>query len=66
MNLSISYDVMNNLGGVGGGVQSLSSLRNNSYDQLVDLDPTCNLGLRQGQENMAELEKSISRLPSSS
>lgn len=66
MNPSISYDMMNNLGGVGGGVQSLSSLRNSSYDQLVDLDPTCNLGLRQGQEKMAELEKSISRLPSSS
>ena len=51
------------------GITSSSSLRlsgsmkaNSSYDQLVDLDPTCNQGLFHGQEKITDLEKSLFEL----
>lgn len=39
---------------------------NSSYDQLVDLDPTCNQGLFHGQEKITDLEKSLFKIPTSS
>lgn len=72
MNPSITYEHVQNISDVHKGSSSSSSVHqpgalraNCSYDQLVDLDPTCNLGIRQGQDRILELEKSISRIPSS-
>lgn len=72
MNPTTSYEHLNN--GVHNGPNSSCSIAHqhgvlrasSSYDQLVDLDPTCSLGFRHqsGQEKMAELERSISRIPS--